>query len=227
MSTPSPLDPLHGGSGTSALRRRWGRLRRSVLRWRRPLAAVLAAGAVLAAVQAATAPPEPLRTVVVAARDLPGGRPLTPSDLTRSGLPPEAVPGGAVSDPDALLGRTLAAPVRRGEPVTDVRVVGRGLLDGYPTRVAAPVRIADAGAARLLRVGDRVDVVATDPGSGDARVVTRLAPVVALPRERSADGGAGPSLTGGALVVVAVPPTTAIDLAGAAASDLLSVLVAE
>jgi Flp pilus assembly protein CpaB len=227
MSTASHLDTVRGGTGPSVLRRRWGRLRRFVLRWRRPLAAVLAAGAVLAAVQAATAPPEPLRTVVVAAHDLPGGHPLTPADLTRSGLPADAVPGGAMSDPDALLGRTLASPVRRGEPVTDVRVVGKGLLDGYPARVAAPVRIADAGVARLLRVGDRVDVVATDPGSGDARVVTRLAPVLALPRERSGDGGSGPGLAGGALVVVAVPPTTAVDLAGAAASDLLSVLVTE
>jgi Flp pilus assembly protein CpaB len=224
MSGPSHLtDPVRGPSG---LRRRWGRLRRTVLTWRRPLAAALAAVAVLAAVRAATAPPEPTRPVVVAAHDLPGGRPLTAGDLSRSGLPLEAVPSGATDDPGPLIGRTLAAPLRRGEPVTDVRVVGEGLLEGYPTRVAAPVRIADAGVARLLRVGDRVDVVATDPGHGRARVVTRLAPVVALPRERGGPASE-PGLAGGALLVVAVPPATAVELAGATASDLLSVILAE
>jgi Flp pilus assembly protein CpaB len=223
MSGPSHLtDPVRGPSG---LRRRWGRLRRTVLTWRRPLAAALAAVAVLVAVRAATAPPEPTRPVVVAAHDLPGGRPLTAGDLARSGLPLEAVPSGATDDPGPLVGRTLAAPLRRGEPVTDVRVVGDGLLDGYPARVAAPVRIADSGVARLLRVGDRVDVVATDPGNGRARVVTRLAPVVALPRARGA--ASEPGLAGGALLVVAVPPATAVELAGATASDLLSVILAE
>jgi Flp pilus assembly protein CpaB len=165
--------------------------------------------------------------VVVAAHDLPGGAPLTAGDLVRTALPVEAVPGGAASDPGPLLGRTLASPVRQGEPVTDVRVVGEGLLSGYPLRVAAPVRIGDSGAARLLRVGDRVDVVATDPGSGRARVLTRLAPVVALPRERSAGGPMESGLAGGALMVVAVPPETAVKLAGAAASDLLSVILTE
>jgi Flp pilus assembly protein CpaB len=228
MSAPSPLtaDSLRG-TPPSPLRRRWAGLRRVVLTWRRPLAAVLAAVAVLAGVQAATAPPAPSREVVVAARDLPGGRPLTSDDLGRHRLPVEAVPAGAVSDPTSLLGRTLAAPVRRGEAVTDVRVVGEGLLAGYPMRVASPVRIGDAAVAGLLRVGDRVDVVATDPGTGKTRVVSQAAPVIALPRERGNESTAATGLAGGALVVVAVPPDTAVELAGAAAGDLLSVILAE
>jgi hypothetical protein len=41
-------------------------------------------------------------------------------------------------------GRTLAGPVRAGEPVTDVRLVSPSLAAGYPGRVLVPVRIADA-----------------------------------------------------------------------------------
>ena len=50
-----------------------------------------------------------------------------------------------------LTGRVLAAPVRRGEPVTDVRVVGPGLWSQVPAgQVAAPVRLADLAVATLL-----------------------------------------------------------------------------
>jgi Flp pilus assembly protein CpaB len=224
---PSPRGPALPPP-RSRLRHGLAGVRRALLTWRRPLAALLAAGAVLAGIRAASTPPEPTGDVVVAAADLPGGRPLTHQDLTVEQVPVDSVPDGAATEPDPLVGRTLASPVRRGEPVTDVRVVADGLLDGYPLRVAAPVRVADAGVARLLRVGDRVDVVATDPADGSAEVVTRLAPVVALPREPRPGAASGPSgLAGGALVVLAVPPTTAVELAGAAASDLLSVILTE
>ena len=164
--------------------------------------------------------------MVVASRDLPGGAPLTGADLERRPLPVEGVPDGATGDASTLVGRTLAAPLREGEPVTDVRVVADGLLAGYPSLVAAPVRIADAGAVRLLRVGDRVDVVATDPADGRAEVATEAAPVVALPRGTRA-GQDSSTLSGGALVVLAVPRSTAVALAGSAATDLLSVLLSE
>jgi len=213
MAVPSP----------SPLRRGLRRLRRGVLTWRRPLSALLAAVAVLTGIRAATAPPEPQATVVVAARDLPGGSPLTADDLFRRDLPADAVPEGATDDPRPLVGRTLAAPLRRGELVTDLRVVGPGILEGYPSLVATPVRVTDAGVVRMLRVGDHIDLIATDPADGRARVVAGRAPVVALPRTRAADDG----LAGGALVVVAVSRTTALDLAGSAAADLLSVLLSD
>lgn len=207
----------------AGLRRAWHRIRRTTLAWRRPIAAVLMALAVLTAVRAATAPPEPAAPVVVATRDLAGGRPVATGDVALASLPAGAVPAGATADPTTLVGRTLAAPVRRGEVVTDVRVVEPGLLRGYPGLVATPVRVVDAGSVGLLRVGDRVDVLGTDPASGRSRVLTEGAPVVALPRGSRSDDG----LAGGALVVLAVPRPTALDLAGSAAVDLLTVLLSE
>lgn len=70
--------------------------------------------------------------------------------------------------------------------------------------VAAPVRIADAGAVRLLRPGDRVDVVAADGGSA-GRVVATGARVTAVP-DFAADET-------GALIVLSVPRPTAARLA--------------
>ena len=125
------------------------------------------------------------------------------------------------------MGRTLAAPLREGEPVTDVRVVAEGLLAGYPSLVAAPVRIADAGAVRLLRVGDRVDVVATDPANGRAEVADRGGPGAwRCHAARRAGDGLRDALgrrAGGARR----PPEHRRALAGSAATDLLSVLLSE
>ncbi|MGW3634694.1 hypothetical protein ACWD7F_31845 [Streptomyces sp. NPDC005122] len=80
--------------------------------------------------------------------------------------------------------------------------------------VAAPVRIADAAAVRLLGPGDRVDVIASD-GRGQGRVVAAGARVSAVPDS----GGTEP----GALVVLSVPRPTAARLAGAGITSRLAV----
>jgi hypothetical protein len=73
------------------------------------------------------------------------------------------------------------------------------------------VRIADAAAVRLLRPGDRVDVLA------GARVVAAGAPVLSVPDVLGVPGaGAGDGSGEGALVVLSVPRETARTLAGAA-----------
>lgn len=197
------------------------RLRRTLLARRRLLAAVAAAVAAAAGLQAATAPPPPTRAVLTAARDLPAGTVLAAGDLTRTAFTPGSVPAGALPVAGAL-GRTTAAPVRAGEPITDVRLVRGSLLDGYPGLVAAPVRIGDPGAVALLRVGDRVDVVAADPrGEQDAVLVASDAAVAALPREQDR---LSPTTAGG-LVLLAVPEHTARDLASAGVARYLSVVL--
>lgn len=186
------------------------------------LAALLAATAVLAGVRATAAPPGPTAAVLVARTDLPGGAPVDADDLELRELPADAVPEGATTRAVEVAGRVLAAPVRRGEPVTDVRLVAPGLLDGYPGLVAAPVRVADAAVVGLLEVGDRIDLVATSPEqSSAATVVVRGAPVVAVPTPDARHDG----MSAGGLVVVAVAPEEALRLAGAAVSSVLSVLL--
>jgi len=175
--------------------------------------------AVVGGVHAVRPGPPATVAVTVAARDLPSGAILTSSDLTVHRLPSGDAPAG--SDPRAL-GRTLAAPVRQGEPVTDVRLVSPSILADYPDQVAVPVRIADADAVGLLQAGDHVDLLAADPRGGRASYVAIDVPVLALPT--SSDGDAGGGLTG-RLVVVAVPSSDVEALAGAAATDLVSVVI--
>jgi len=217
----------HPGSAPSDVRRRLVlarlRVRRAVLGRRRLLAAVCAALAVVAGVRAVAAPPPETVAVTVAARDLPAGAVLATADLTTVALPPQALPDDLLADP---AGRTLAGPVARGEPLTGVRVVGAPLaaeaLAGTD-RLALPVRLPDAGAVGLLRVGDRVDLVATDPQGATSEMVAHGVPVLALPGPDTSAGAAGPAgPAGGRLVVLGVTSDELPRVATAAASTFLT-----
>ena len=179
------------------------------------LAVVLALRPPAAPAGAARAPTVP---VVVAATDVAAGVALTGEHLLVAQLPSILRPAGASADPGELTGRVLAAPVRRGEPVTDVRLVGAGVTALLPEGlVAAPVRLVDLAVAALVRSGDRIDVLATVGGSSAAEVVAEGALVVA------ATGGAGVDDAGAGLLLVAVTPEIASRLAAAAATATLTV----
>lgn len=192
---------------------------------RRLLALALLIAAALSATaghrgRAATGPP-PTTPVLVAARDIPGGTTLLRTATRIARLPAALVPAGALRSVDAAVGRTVGAPLRRGEPITDVRLVGRSLAAALAGTgaVAAPVRLADADTAALLRPGDAVDVLAApqrgDPGP--ARLVATDARVMAVPPpdpDSTADG---------ALVVLAMPENAARSVAAATTSGLITV----
>lgn len=197
------------------------RLRRVVLARRRLLAAVCAALAVVTALRANAAAPPPQTQVLTAAHDLQPGSTVSADDLVPVGFDPDSVPEGVVTLHDAV-GRVTVGPVRAGEPLTDVRLLGEALLDRYPGAVAAPVRIGDAAAVDLLRVGDRVTILAADPQAHSPAVpVADAVPVIGLPRTGRSD----PALASGALVLVAVDDQTARDLAGAGVGAFLSVVL--
>ncbi|TXL86975.1 hypothetical protein [Streptomyces sp. IB2014 016-6] len=87
--------------------------------------------------------------------------------------------------------------------------------------VTAPVRIADVATVRLLRPGDRVDVIAAAHSpvgeESDARVIATGALVESVPRalESATDGGA--------LVLLTVARDVAAELAGASTNSRLAV----
>ncbi|MFG2085143.1 MULTISPECIES: SAF domain-containing protein [unclassified Spirillospora] len=193
---------------------------------RRPLAALLAAAAAGLAFMALRPAPPPSVRVLAAARDLPAGATLAPSDVHHVDLPPAAVPSGTLR---SGTGRVLAAPMREGEPLTDARVVGDGLLRAYgPGTVATPVRIADGDAVRLLHPGDHIDVL-TGPAPpalpdatagrlrGDARVVVSSVSVITVPAPNEAGGRQG------ALIVLATDRAQALALAAAPAPLTLTI----
>jgi Flp pilus assembly protein CpaB len=193
-------------------------LRRALSRHRVLLSAGLAAGSVATAVTALSPAAAPTTAVVVAARDLSAGVPLRDDDLQTVDLPARAVPSGALDDPAAVVGRLVAGPVRAGEPLTDVRLLGAALLPPGP-EVAAPVRVAERATAALVRAGDVVDVLSAAPdGRAAAATVVTAVRVLSVPL---ADDDAGE----GALLVLAATRPAAARLAAAAVTGRLSVVV--
>ncbi len=203
--------------GLPPARRRLRAVRHQFRRRRRLIAAALAAGAVVAGVRAIAPPPPDTVDVLVAARDLPSGTLLDDNDLVARTYPAELAPPDASA---AATGRVLAAPMGRGEVLTDVRVVGPALAAAAVGETVLPVRLPDPGMATLLRAGDRIDLVATDPGTGETTVVARDVTVLATPTGVP-DGPAGGA--GGALVVLSASSAGATAITSAALSQYLTV----
>ena len=193
-------------------------LLRAAARHRALLAAGLAAASVATGLSAVAPPPPATVQVLTAAHDLPPGAVLAPEDLAPAAVPVELVPQGALTDLGATAGRLVAGPVRRGEPLTDVRLLGSALLP-RGAQVAAPVRLAEPATAALVQAGDTVDVLSASPeGGAAADVVATALPVLSVPDLPDAAGE-------GALVVLAASRSTAARLAAAAVTGRLSVVV--
>lgn len=161
--------------------------------------------------------------VVVAARDLAPGTVVAASEVMLRELPPQDVPDGAARSPAAVLGRTLAAPVRRGEPLTDVRLTGPELTRATwpdPAAVCVPLRLADPGIAALLHPGVTVDVVTIGERQDEPVVLARGARVLAV-----LESGARSGERDGRLLLVALDPVAATRVAATSISQNLTVTV--
>jgi Flp pilus assembly protein CpaB len=172
---------------------------------------------VLAAVLALRSDPRGEHTdVVIAARDLAPGVQLTADDVQIESRSARTVPDGAQTDSAAVVGKTLAGPARRGEALTDVRLLGPRLAESAagPNARIVPLHLADTALLDLVRPGDVVDVlVASDTATGEdaqPRLVASEA-VVVLVSEKQQKPGAGDRV-----VLVALPAHDANEVAGAA-----------
>ncbi len=178
---------------------------------------VLLAGAL--AVRAPTSHAAERTRILVASHDLAAGKVLTGEDVVPREVPTDLVPDGALRDPSAVQGRALGSTSRRGEPLTDVRLVGHGTTPAADdAHAAVPVRLADPAVADFLRPGQRVDLVATSAhsDSGSPDVVAERVPVIAVRPSGEHEGR-------GRLIVVGLPDDRAATVAAASLTDALAV----
>jgi len=181
------------------------------------LARRIAAGGLVVLAGVAALRPDPADAdtdVVIAAHDLSPGAALAADDITVEKRSATLVPDGSLGSADLAVGATLAGPARRGEIITDARVLGSrlaGLAAGPDARVV-PLHLADAAVLDLIRPGDVVDVLGAVSAETDAepRVVATNA-IVVLVSARQKSAGAGDDR----VVLVALPATAANALAGA------------
>ena len=197
----------------------WDRLRQAMrpdfarmLLARRIVAGVLV---ILAAAIALRPDPAGRHTdVAISARDLQPGAPLSADDVRLESRPTTMLPDGAHTDLAGVLGTTLAGPVRRGEILTDARVLSSrlaGLTAGSQSRIV-PLHVNDAAVPDLIRTGDVVDVLGAPEADTQARprLLASDAVVVLV-----SPAGKGTGSFGERVVMVALPAAAAHALAAA------------
>ena len=109
----------------------------------------------------------PTRPVVVAAADLELGAEIRPDDIRVVQWPQNAMPMGAFSNPEEIVGRGLVMPVIQNEPILPMTLAGKDAGSGLPVVIpegkrAVSVRVNEViGVAGYVLPGTKVDVLAT------------------------------------------------------------------
>jgi hypothetical protein len=151
--------------------------------------------------------------------DLAQGTALTPDDIRLEKRSATTLPDGSQADLDAVVGSTLASPTRRGEVLTDVRLLGSRLAESTagPGARIVPLHLADSALIDLVRVGDVVDVLAAPATDSQAaaqavgKVVATDAVVVLVSAKQKAQ-----ATDSDRVVLVALPARVANTVAGSA-----------
>ena len=144
--------------------------------------------------------------------DLPAGSTLGAADLTTLML--TAVPDGALRAPPQAVGHLLSAPVRRGEVLTDVRLLSATGPSPGPGRVAVPIRPTDPGTVDLLTPGVHVAVLSVAE-NGVATLLAADAVVLDIPPTSKSDPAKR-------LVVLSVPRTVADRVTAASVTGVIA-----
>jgi Flp pilus assembly protein CpaB len=184
-------------------------------------------------------------SVVVAARDLDATHPLVADDLATMSLPADAVPVGALLNPEAAVGKLPRAPLWRGQVVLDAALsldaasfrTGLALPAGMRA-VALPISSAAQAVGGSIVPGARVDVIAVPvagraPGGRTTEVLLQNAMVLDVRSETGTPYGASASRAGASnvsdrigSVVVAIDPLDEMRFADRIATSMFVLALA-
>lgn len=151
-----------------------------------------------------------MKRVVTAARDIAEMETIDDTMLTIKSVPEDYVGPASAGDLDSVVGQVAAAPIKKGEQVLSTKLLTPGpdtgiALQVSPGKRAVTIPVDEVrGIAKLIRPGDRIDLVAAlDVGKGAAarREVSYLMQDV-------------PVLATGVNVVNNIPRTFEIDPSG-------------
>ncbi len=189
----------------------------NLVRWhRRGLAAVLAGVVVFAGLSAVNRTgTEDLLTVVVTSRLVTAGSTVTDSDVRLAGIPPSAVPEGALTRVQDAIGKVAGTGIRTGQVLTDLTLVGGASGDGS---VVLSVKLDNPELAALAPPGTRVTLFTTT----SAEPVASHVLVVAIP---AVDSGGILGTAGSKVLLVRVTPEEAGRITRAMSSSTLTLAI--
>ena len=187
-------------------------------RYRRWVAAVLTVIAVAAGLSTLNSATADGRPTVVAAHPIPSGTVIGEADLTVVRLPASALPEGAFSQPDQLVGRQTLGEIAARTVVREPELLSDDLTS-TTGMLKLPVHFSDSAAVSLLRSGQHIDIFGPTGSAGGFALVAANIAVLAVPQP---DQGGPWSGDGAALVVVEVNPEQAAAISAASSSTSLS-----
>ncbi|MCL5005422.1 MAG: Flp pilus assembly protein CpaB [Acidobacteria bacterium] len=129
--------------------------------------------------RASSIKPVPVGHIVVAARPMALGTPLTPQDLRLIDWPQGDPMGGSFTRIQDCVGRSLITPVAKNEPILEQKLAPKAAGVGLPAAIpegmrAVSVRVDDVvGVSGFAMPGTMVDVMVTGQPSGGGDSVTR------------------------------------------------------
>lgn len=156
----------------------------------------------------ATATPQ--LSVVVAARDLAPGTPITASDVKVAPWAGKAIPKGGFSSASEIVGQTAFDAIGEGEPVLAARIAGMNGGAGLTIPVgmrAISTHVTDStGVLEMMRAGHRVDVQVLNPKGekvteAEVRTVLQNIRVLAIHAAPDVASNGGPALPSVTLLV--------------------------
>lgn len=113
------------------------------------------------------------QTVVVATKDINEMETIDESKLSIEERPVEFIQPQALKDPELAVGMVALAPIKLGEQILENKIMEPGPVTGLslqvaPTKRAVTIPIDEMrGVAKLLKPGDRIDLIAAlDIGRG-------------------------------------------------------------
>jgi Flp pilus assembly protein CpaB len=176
----------------------------------------------------------PTEPVLVATRSIPAGAALAAADLTIAHWTPGQVPEHALTDSAAAVGKVVAAPAGRGEPITGLRLLDNAVTDALgPQQQALVLPIFDHGESSLITSGAHIDLYTASSGdhtgsaarqallASDVRV---LSIVSATGKPPVAIGSAVPPANQTMNIVIAASSAVAARVAAQAPGPLLATL---
>ena len=134
--------------------------------------------------------------VVVAARDIELGSPLTPDMLTSVEWPSGSLPTGAINDPLLLSDRVVKVTLMRGEPVLESKLAPKGTKGGLSSVIAEGKRAITVkvnevvGVAGFALPGNHVDIMVNTNDERErmvSKIVLENILVLAVAQEASRD----------------------------------------
>lgn len=159
--------------------------------------------------------------VVVAARDIELGSPLTPDKLTTVEWPSGSLPAGALNDPALLANRVVKTTVLRGEPVLESKLAPVGTKGGLSAVIAEGKRAITVkvnevvGVAGFALPGNYVDIMVNTSDEREneiSKIVLENILVLAVAQEAGRDE-TKPKVVNAVTLEVAPDEAERIDLA--------------